>query len=50
MQQIIIINPKFETGYIMMTSGVAALAKENPDFQSFLQKSLNRHVQCDWAM
>jgi len=44
-----VINAVFHTGQIVATRGVYDLACQNPDFAQFVQKSLNRHVKCDWG-
>lgn len=46
---LIIVNPIFETGTIVSTSGVFDLAGEDPEFGSFIQESLSRHVKGDWG-
>ena len=49
MDTLFVINPTFPTGQIVATRGVYDLASQNPDFAKFVQKSLNRHVKCDWG-
>ena len=44
-----VINPVFHTGQIVATRGVYDLARQNPDFAQFIQKSLNRHVKGNWG-
>ena len=44
-----VLNPAFQTGQIVATRGVYDLAAENPEFATFMQKSLNRHVKGDWG-
>jgi len=44
-----VINATFNTGQMVATRGVYDLASQNPDFAQFVQKSLNRHVKCDWG-
>jgi hypothetical protein len=49
MDTLFVINAVFSTGQIVATRGVYDLARENPDFAQFVQKSLNRHVKGDWG-
>jgi hypothetical protein len=49
MDTLFVINAVFNTGQIVATRGVYDLACQNPDFAKFVQKSLNRHVKCDWG-
>jgi hypothetical protein len=49
MDTLFVINAVFSTGQIVATRGVYDLARENPDFAQFVQKSLNRHVRGDWG-
>ncbi len=44
-----VINPSFPTGQIVVSRGGYDLACQNPGFARFIQKSLNRHVECDWG-
>jgi hypothetical protein len=44
-----VINAVFHTGQMVATREVYDLACQNPDFAQFIQKSLNRHVKCDWG-
>jgi hypothetical protein len=44
-----VINAVFHTGQMVATREVYDLARQNPDFAQFIQKSLNRHVECDWG-
>ena len=49
MNALLVINAAFQTGQIVATRGVYDLACQNPDFDQFTQKSLNRHVKGDWG-
>ena len=49
MNALLVINAAFQTGQIVATRGVYDLACQNPDFDQFIQKSLNRHVKGDWG-
>ena len=49
MDALFVINAAFPTGQIVASRGVYDLACQNPDFAQFVQKSLNRHVKCDWG-
>ena len=49
MDTLLVINAVFNTGQIVATRGVYDLERENPDFDKFVQKSLNRHVKGDWG-
>jgi len=49
MDALFVINPAFRTGQIVATRGVYDLARQNPDFAQFIQKSLNHHVKGDWG-
>jgi hypothetical protein len=49
MNTLFVINAAFHTGQIVATRGVYDLACQNPDFAKFIQKSLNRHIKCDWG-
>ncbi len=46
---LLLVNPDFETGQLVATRGVVDLANDNPEFATFLQKSLNRHIHGDWG-
>jgi len=49
MNALLVINAAFQTGQIVATRGVYDLACQNPDFDQFIQTSLNRHVKGDWG-
>jgi hypothetical protein len=49
MNALLVINAAFQTGQIVATRGVYDVAFQNPDFDQFIQKSLNRHVKGDWG-
>ena len=49
MDTLFVLNAVFNTGQIVATRGVYDLACQNPNFAQFVQKSLNRHVKCDWG-
>lgn len=40
---------KFELGQVVTTRGVYDLMAKNPSFQNFVNKSLARHIGCDWG-
>lgn len=44
-----ITSPIFNTGQIVATRGVYDFSCENQEFAEFIQKSLNRHIKCDWG-
>ena len=49
MDKLFVINAIVPTGQLISTRGVYDLADQNPDFATFVQKSLNRHVKGDWG-
>jgi hypothetical protein len=49
MDALFVINPVFRTGQVMASRGVYDLACENPDFASFIQDSLSRHIKGEWG-
>jgi len=40
---------EINVGQVLLTKGVADLARENPDFASFVKRSLERYQKADWA-
>ena len=40
---------KFFLGQLVATAGVAEAMRENPDFDAFVQASLQRYLECDWG-
>jgi hypothetical protein len=44
-----VLNPVFDVGRLVATRGVNELMQENPDFDQFVQKCLQRHVKGDWG-
>ena len=40
---------KFELGQIVCTMGVSQAMEDNLKFVKFIQKSLARHINCDWG-
>ena len=40
---------KFELGKLVVTRGVHDLMEVDERFMSFVQRSLGRHVNCDWG-
>ncbi len=49
MGTLLVINAIFNTGQVVATRGVYDLACQDPDFDKFVQESLNRHVKGDWG-
>ena len=49
MKAILVIEPKFDTGQVVLTQGVNALAEENEAFAKFIQDSFLRHIHQDWG-
>lgn len=40
-----VLNPVFDVGRLVATRGVNELMQENPEFDQFVQKCLQRHVK-----
>jgi predicted transcriptional regulator len=40
---------EINVGHILVTKGVANLAQKNPEFATFVQKSLERYQKADWG-
>lgn len=42
-------NQKFETGNLVMTTGIYKLMTKDHDFEMFVWASLVRFLKCDWG-
>jgi len=40
---------EINVGHVLVTKGVADLARENPEFATFVKKSLERYRKADWG-
>jgi hypothetical protein len=40
---------QFSLGKLYSTAGVAELQKQDPDFVTFVWRSLQRYTRCDWG-
>ena len=40
---------EINVGHILVTKGIANLARENPEFATFVKKSLERYRKADWG-